>query len=46
MNDIIIDFCVDSTSLITFKKCNVMRPDKETCREIGNIYQVNMQQCS
>ena len=44
--DVIIDFRVDSTILMSFKKCNVMLTWKDTCSGIDNIYQANVQQCS
>ena len=43
----IMDFCVDSMSLTTLLKSAISRwPDKGTCHKIGNVYQVNIQQCS
>ena len=42
-NDVFIDFLCESMSLTTsFKKCNVIM----TCREIANVNQVRVQQCS
>ena len=41
--DVIIDFVWNSASLATsFKGCNVIMTCKDKCREIDNVYQVNL----
>ena len=46
-NDAIIYLCVNFTTLTTsFKKCNFVMTDKDTCSEIENVYQVDVQKCS
>ena len=44
--DIIVNFHVDSKTLTSFKIFNITLPDKDTCCEIENVYQINVQQCS
>ena len=45
--DVIIEFCVVRRNRRYYSKsATSCRSDNETCREIANVYQVNVQQCN